>query len=224
MKRNYELGELYEKIKSERSNLHIGERNFNKFLEQLSVWQKELIDVVQSHNETIQGLSKLDVYKNRVIQLERDILKEQTKYRALQDELETPMNVHRWRILESSDPKRFEKIVQIHTLQKHLVQMSDKVVQDDLLIQEKEKIYVELKNVIARQPGPEVEEQILLYQQTLKDKTKQFAAMEHELEMYIEQVHRFKEEITDIDQKTMKINKKWMKTRRSKELGTTRRD
>ena len=40
--------------------------------------------------------------------------------------------------------------------------MSDKIVQTDLLIQEKEKIYVELKNVISSQPGPEVEEQLLV--------------------------------------------------------------
>jgi hypothetical protein len=78
------------------------------------------------------------------------------------------MNVHRWRLLESSDPKRFEKITQIQNLQKLLIEMSDKIITNDLLIQEKEKIYVELKNVIARQPGPEVEEQILIYNQTLK--------------------------------------------------------
>ena len=34
----------------------------------------------------------------------------------------------------------------------------------DLLIQEKEKLYVELKNILARQPGPEVAEQLSLYQ------------------------------------------------------------
>jgi hypothetical protein len=46
------------------------------------------------------------------------------------------------------------------------------------MIQEKEKIYVELKNIIARQPGPEVEEQVFVYQQTLKDKVKQLRSME----------------------------------------------
>lgn len=39
--------------------------------------------------------------------------------------------------------------------------------------QEKEKLYVELKHILARQPGPEVAEQLQIYQQTLKDKTKQ---------------------------------------------------
>lgn len=32
------------------------------------------------------------------------------------------------------------------------------------LVQEKEKLYVELKGILARQPGPEVAEQLSIYQ------------------------------------------------------------
>ena len=85
------------------------------------------------------------------------------------------------------------------------------------MIQEKEKIYIELKNVLSRQPGPEVEENILMYQQTYKDKTKQLQSMNQELSMYIEQVAKFKGDIVTIDQQAGKLSKKWMKTRRLKE-------
>ena len=47
------------------------------------------------------------------------------------------------------------------------------VVEKELLIQEKEKLYMELKAILQRQPGPEVAEQLQIYQQTLKEKTKQ---------------------------------------------------
>lgn len=39
--------------------------------------------------------------------------------------------------------------------------------------QEKEKLYMELKHVLARQPGPEAAEQLQIYQHTLREKTKQ---------------------------------------------------
>jgi hypothetical protein len=216
VKRNSELNEMYEKIKLQRSNLRIGERNYNDFMDELSKWQKELVNLVESNNETIQGLVKLEEYRFRVVQLEKEVIKEKTKTRALNDELEVTMNVHRWRILESSDPKRFEKIGQVQQLQKQLIVFSDKITQNELLIQEKEKIYMELKNVIGRQPGPEVEEQILVYQQTLKDKFKQLSSMDMELEMYIEQVARFKEDIGSMDAKMNKLIKKWIKIRRKK--------
>lgn len=219
VKRNAELSEMYHRIKVHRSNLRMGERNFHQYHVDLKLLKEQLHETVMDHNDTILKLAKCDQFRQRVFQLERDLLKEQTKTRALMDELETPMNVHRWRILESSDPKRYDKIVQISALQKQLVAMSDKVTQTDLLVQEKEKIYVELKNVISRQPGPEVEEQILVYQQTFKDKNKQLAAMNQELAMYIEQVAAFKDEIATCEEKIAKMNKQWIrKMKKTREL------
>ena len=55
-------------------------------------------------------------------------------------------------------------------------------------LQEKEKLYVELKHILARQPGPEVAEQIQIYQVSLKEKTKQMKSMASELNMYESQV------------------------------------
>ena len=66
--------------------------------------------------------------------------------------------------------------------------VKQEVVEKDLLIQEKDKLYVELKNILARQPGPEVAEQLSIYQQGLRDKTKAMKAMASELNMYQAQV------------------------------------
>merc|ERR1719446_2048725 len=79
------------------------------------------------------------------------------------------MNVHRWRKLEGSDPATYEMIQKIQTLQKRLIAKTEEVVEKDLLIQEKEKLYVELKNILARQPGPEVAEQLSVYQTNLRE-------------------------------------------------------
>lgn len=54
-----------------------------------------------------------------------------------------------------------------------LIPPSPQVVEKELLIQEKEKLYMEMKQVLQRQPGPEVAEQLQIYQQSLKEKTKQ---------------------------------------------------
>jgi hypothetical protein len=94
---------------------------------------------------------------------------------------------------QGSDPSTFEMIQKIQMLQRRLIQKTEEVysclliptseiwlqkccyqvVEKELLIQEKEKLYMELKHILARQPGPEVAEQLQLYQQTLKEKTKQ---------------------------------------------------
>ena len=94
------------------------------------------------------------------------------------------MNVHRWRKLEGSDPGTLEMIQKIQTLQKRLIAKTEEVVEKDLLIQEKDKLYLDLKNILARQPGPEVAEQLSIYQQNLRDKTQKMKAMASELNMW----------------------------------------
>lgn len=58
----------------------------------------------------------IDDLKAEINNLEKDILNEKTKVKALQDELENPLNVHRWRKLEATDQATFEKILKIQTL------------------------------------------------------------------------------------------------------------
>lgn len=84
-----------------------------------------------------------------------------------------------------------------------------KVVEHELLIQEKEKLYMELKQILARQPGPEVAEQLQIYQQTLKDKTKQMKGMASELNMYETQVAEYKMEIDRLAREMQEVKKKY---------------
>lgn len=57
------------------------------------------------------------------------------------------------------------------------------VVERDLLLQEKEKLYIELRNILARQPGPEVADQVVAYARSLNEKSRQMKAMASELNM-----------------------------------------
>ena len=214
VKRNSELTTLYEKIKAQRSDLRIGENQYNKLNDAISDWRRQLVDTLHDHNDTVSSLIGLENMRLRVIRLERELLKELGKIRALNDELTKPMNVHRWRVLESSDPKRYEMISTVQDIQKALVVKSENILRHEMMIQEKEKIYKELKNIIARQPGPEIEEQIFIYQQTYKDKVNQLNAMDDELDMYRQQVSMFRDEINETDEELKKVKKNWMKQQR----------
>jgi hypothetical protein len=88
-----------------------------------------------------------------------------------------------------TDPDTYEMTQKIHTLQKRLIKKTEEVVEKDVIVQDKEKLILELKNILARQPGPEVAEQLSIYQQNLKEKTKQMKAMAAELNMYQAQVN-----------------------------------
>ena len=60
-------------------------------------------------------------------------------------------------------------------------------------------------------------EQVLVYQQTYKDKAKQLKAMEEELSMYRQQVQVFKDDLRAADEEMEKVKKMWFKVRRQQE-------
>ncbi|KAG8545129.1 hypothetical protein GDO81_021360 [Engystomops pustulosus] len=89
-----------------------------------------------------------------------------------------------------------------------------KSIYDTSCQQEKEKLYVELKHILARQPGPEAAEQLQIYQQTLREKTKQLKALSSELNMYESQSHEYKYEVERLASELQNLKKKYLTQKR----------
>jgi chromosome segregation ATPase len=217
IKRNEELTTLYEKVKVQRSVLHHGELQYQDRIAEVNHLTKGLAALKKEKVESVQESSNQLELRQACVILERDLLQERTKIRALKEELDRPLNVHRWRHLESSDPSRYEMIRKIQSLQKRLITKTQEVMEKDSLIQEKEKLYVELKNILGRQPGPEVGEQIILYQTNLKEKFKQMKSMTEELEMYQQQVQEFRDDLTNISNQGRELKNQWIKRARKQQ-------
>jgi chromosome segregation ATPase len=218
IRRNDELALLYEKIKIQRTTLKKGEMQYRERCEDIRMLKIKINDLRRELHIVKSNISNIDILRNEVYHLQRELLQERTKVKALSEELENPMNVHRWRKLEGSDPGTYEMIQKIQTLQKRLIAKTEEVVEKDLLIQEKEKLYIELKNILARQPGPEVAEQLSVYQQNLREKTRQMKAMASELNMYQAQVNEYKYEIERLTRELQDVKRRYFEQKRREQL------
>jgi len=208
-RRNEELQVLYEKIRIQRSNISKGDFQYKKLQKDIKMVENDLTRVQreykQNHSENVVNTAPL---KKELISLEKQLLGEEGRKQALMQELANPLNVHRWRKVEGSDPQTFELLTKVKQLQKRLIQKSEEAVEKDMLIQEKEKLYVQLKNILSRQPGPEVSQQLAWYTENLKEKTKQMKKMQGDLNEYHTKVQNL---VNDVDcynkeLKTMKEN------------------
>lgn len=195
IRRNEELALLYEKIKIQQSTLQKGEAQYKERGQEVAKLRAEIRKVKGDVASARTQVVNVDNLKREIHHLHKTLLREETKAKALQEELENPMNVHRWRELEGSDLPSYEMIQKVKSLQKMLIAKTEEVVEKDARIQEKEKLYVQLKNIIARQPGPEVAEQLQWYSTNLKEKTAHMKQMASELTAYHGQVQDLKDEI-----------------------------
>merc|ERR1712070_535619 len=161
---------------------------------EINALRAEIRETKATVSEARTQVTNVENLNREIHHLNKTLLHEETKARALQEELENPMNVHRWRELEGSDPTTFEMIQRVKKLQKDLIAKTEEVGEKEVQIQEKEKLYVQLKHIIARQPGPEVAEQLAWYSQNLKEKTAHMKQMASELSMYHSQVKDLRDE------------------------------
>ena len=90
------------------------------------------------------------------------------------------------------------------------------------MIQEKEKLYIELKNILAKQSGPEVAEKLQVYQQNLKERSKQLKEMVAELKNYQSQVNAYRFENERLDKQINDLKQAYFATKRNQDLGIIR--
>ena len=79
--------------------------------------------------------------------------------------------------MEGSDPHTFEMVKKIQLLQKQVIAKGEQISQREWQIEEREKLYIDLKNISQRQPGPEVAEQMEQWATMLKDKRRQLKVL-----------------------------------------------
>ncbi|XP_065699778.1 cilia- and flagella-associated protein 58 [Patagioenas fasciata] len=217
VRRNDEVALLYEKIKIQQSVLNKGETQYRQRMEDIRLLKLETKKLRREKGILGRTAANVEELRQEVQHMQKELLREQTRCKVLEEELENPLNVHRWRKLEASDPSTYELIQKIHRLQKQLISKTGEVTEKELLLQEKEKLYVELKHVLARQPGPEAAEQLQLYRRALREKTKQLKVLSSELNMYESQSQEYKYEIERLANELMNVKKKYLAQKRKEQ-------
>ncbi|NXI41847.1 CFA58 protein, partial [Galbula dea] len=217
VRRNDEVALLYEKIKIQQSILNKGEAQYRQRMEDIRLLKLEIKKLRREKGILGKTAANVEELRQEVHYMQKELLREQTRCKVLEEELSNPLNVHRWRKLEASDPSTYELIKKVQRLQKQLISKTGEVIEKELLLQEKEKLYVELKYVLARQPGPEAAEQLQLYQHTLRQKTKQLKVLSSELNMYESQSQEYKHEIERLANELLNVKKKYLAQKRKEQ-------
>jgi chromosome segregation ATPase len=218
IRRNDELALLYEKIRIQQSTLNKGEIQYRDRIVDIRMLRLKINDLKRDLHISQQRMRNIEELKRQVNTLQKSVMGERSKVKALSEELENPMNVHRWRKLEGSDPKEHEMIKKIQTLQTRLIAKTEEVVEKDIVIQEKEKLYIELKNILARQPGPEIAEQLNIYHENLRKRNVQMKRMASELNMMSTQLTETKYERERLNRELQEVKKKYYEQKMRNQL------
>lgn len=224
VRRDEELTALYEKLKVQKSALARGAALWTgKRREQAA--ERDRIAELQAEAELARTqVGSLKDMGREQRRLEAALNRERARIRSLSDELQRPVNVHRWRAMQVVDPERYKLVQRVLSLQRRLLEADEKVAQRDLAIQEKERLYVEMREALARQPGEEVEEETAALRADLKAKQKQLRSMKEERETQKALVDELKRAVEGLRERGRGLDQGYARRVRAEERAALKRE
>nr|XP_033339390.1 cilia- and flagella-associated protein 58-like [Megalopta genalis] len=191
VRRNDELTLQYSRIKVLNGTLQRGEAQYNRRLEDIRLLKLEVKNLRTEKALLIKNISNMSDLRQEVFHLNRDLTRERLKVMALEEEVQTPLNIHRWRKLEGSDPSKFELLKKIQILQKRIIRMASELVDREKQIKDTEKLYMNLREILSNHPGPQVTVSLNKTQKALRERGKKMKCLLAEVSMYEVQVGEY---------------------------------
>jgi hypothetical protein len=144
------------------------------------------------------NLSAVASLRSEIFTLEKELTKQKVKGRALEEELQNPLNIHRWRKLEVSfissssssslratsyaslallffqgtDPNTYELIAKIQLLQKRVLSKSEIAAEKEQQLKDLETLYENLRTTTSKLSPAEVSNKIFFLRKELEEKKK----------------------------------------------------
>ena len=155
-----------------------------------------LIQIEREKEEIVRMMNDIKMLKTQnsaisdqkalIHNLSRELTEAKLKVKALSEEIENPMNIHRWRKLEATDTAIYETMTKIQSIQKRLIVKTEEVKKKEKEYDLKEKELKSLQEVLKRQPSIEEEKMLPVYDENLQQKESQIESMKDEIESYEE--------------------------------------
>ena len=183
IRRNDEAALLVEKVRLLHGALQRARVQYQARVDDVRVLATAVRDARRDLAAARNGAGALNGLERELIRSTRSLLTERSRAAALAEELENPMNVHRSRKLQGTDPATFEMIKKIQMSQQRLMRKAEEVVERDAIIEEKTQEYQDLKDYVSRVPSPNTIERTSRSRSVIKDKTRQVMALKSELKM-----------------------------------------
>ncbi|GFU23993.1 cilia-and flagella-associated protein 58 [Nephila pilipes] len=140
-------------------------------------------------------VDNLHTTRQDLVEVYRELQDEQLKSKKMEGEIQRPVNFHRWRILEGTDPDRAQLVAKTHALQKQLIQKTGEMDAKMLELREKEQLIQNLREMIRRRSDVAAEEHLMDCKRELNSRMERLKCVTAENNMYENLVGKYRKEV-----------------------------
>ncbi|XP_047099188.1 cilia- and flagella-associated protein 58-like [Schistocerca piceifrons] len=208
---------LHEKIKLLEGSLSRGNAEYDQRMEDIRLLRLEVQTLRQEKILLSRNVDNMSDLRQEVLHLQRDLTEEKLKCRALEEELQNPLNVHRWRRLEGTDPEKFELILKVRHLQRRVLKMSRSATYHEMQMKETERRYTELVQKTEKQPVQEMSDKLAEMKHTLQKRTQSVKCLETEMMMYKDEAKEYKHKVELMKEELNEFKKLYYELKRKEQ-------
>ncbi|KAI5693927.1 hypothetical protein M8J75_008037 [Diaphorina citri] len=142
-----------EKARIYEITLHKGKIWYNRKLKEIQLLKLEIKHLRQEKTLMKRSIDNTANIRSEMFYLQRDLCREKVKCRVLEEELQNPLNVHRWRKLE-----------------KRIVLQNQNLLRQERRFQNLLRLQIKLQTMLSKQPSVEEVNQLVSYKYLVKEK------------------------------------------------------
>ena len=176
-----------------------GEKEFLKKQGELKFLQILFKDLQNELQVKKRKVKKIFFYKDRIMRINRLLVEEKLRVKALGEELENPINVNKWKSIGSDNNDVYELMGKIQAVQKKLISQTEKIITQDLKIQNQKETIQNFEEIYRKNPGIKEAKQLAFLQRKLKNKIRKLKSVAAELNLY-----RFKQNTAQLEMEKYK--------------------
>ena len=209
-----EMNQIKQQLTILRKQVKRGEKDYDTKEAEIARLHTMIDEKVEKLNELSTLDQQLNERRETVHLKQKELMQLRAERAAMEEELAVPINIHRWTLLESSDPARFEKLKRYQELQAELVARTKEVAELQEKIKERETELTELSTQVKRRPGLELEQRITEYSDKCKKKKFDLDEVSKKLELYRDQVLEYRKDLSDVKLELINERNRWIKQKK----------
>ncbi|KAJ8978920.1 hypothetical protein NQ317_013358 [Molorchus minor] len=215
VRRNDEISLLNEKIVILQTTMARGEAHYDQRLNDIKLLKLEVRRLRQEKNIMSKSITNTIDLRQEIFHLQRELTQSRLQCKALEQEMQNPLNIHRWRKLEGSDPEVLDLLQKVQILQKRLLQQASDAVERERQLKEAERLYMNLKQVLSKQPGPGIQEELSKTQRALKLRGDKLKSLVSELNMAELKSTEYKSDLQRVTDELAELKRKYLSEKKA---------
>lgn len=183
-------------------------------LQEIKTLNEEIKHLKMEKAGLSRSLASIAHLRGELSQAEKELTKERIKSRALEEELQNPINIHRWRKLEGTDPDMYDLINKVQMLQKKILVQTEIAAEKQHQLKETEMMYDTLKNAVSKYSTPELVNKLHFMRKESEEKSQKIKSLLVEMTMYESQVMEWRYDVENKNKLVEELKKQLFKNKK----------